>query len=654
MPIATDKTDGTPTTGDHAAHHNALATAANLGTTHLTDTANPHQVTKTQVGLGSADNTTDVAKPVSTAQQTALDLDRARLTLLEIGYAAAPTGVAVTDTAAIQALIDTAATAGGGRVQLRAGTYLVTGLTLKTGVWLIGEGYEATVVRLADAANAHVIKTLAFSTLTGTSNTSTPYNFAIERMTIDGNKANQSGVVHGVAIYGYGYTLRQVAIRNCKGVGLWSEWSSSSLGAVADQLEAFVDHFKIHNCDGVSALSVQGGGTTSATGMVWIGPHDSKIRDGILYYNGTPGGVGSGAVVLDFPTDSNANGTEVDSIHVWGNDPGGAGGGYDTGIRVNGSGITVGSGVEVESAPVAGVYFTVGGNRCDARVYHVGTTYRATGKGVVLASGVSAITGAIRVENCGGGALDVSTGGGGRDLRVNAVYTAIAAPSPVIVGTLSTTTDHIDLLVTDSSGGPTLLNASTSLVRQGSIAGAVRRQPFPSRAENYWKPNGVLYENFSRLRVGTVEATIGTGTLFVFVGPYLYAGDTITNILMMSGSAGATTPTHQWFALLDTSLNVLRKTADDTSVAWGTFSTKTLALSSTYVPAADIQTLGAVLVTAATPPNFRGMPQTAGIAALAPILMGTSTAGLTDPASLGATAGALTQSGGCVPWMRLT
>lgn len=41
---------------------------------HATDTANPHSVTKAQVGLGSADNTADTAKPVSTAQQTALDL----------------------------------------------------------------------------------------------------------------------------------------------------------------------------------------------------------------------------------------------------------------------------------------------------------------------------------------------------------------------------------------------------------------------------------------------------------------------------------------------------------------------------------------------------------------------------------------------------
>jgi hypothetical protein len=51
--------------------------AVDVGATpaaHATDTANPHSVTKSQVGLGSVDNTADTAKPVSTAQQTALDL----------------------------------------------------------------------------------------------------------------------------------------------------------------------------------------------------------------------------------------------------------------------------------------------------------------------------------------------------------------------------------------------------------------------------------------------------------------------------------------------------------------------------------------------------------------------------------------------------
>ena len=49
-----------------------LATNLNL-TTHTSNTNNPHQVTKSQVGLSNVDNTSDLNKPISTAVQTALD-----------------------------------------------------------------------------------------------------------------------------------------------------------------------------------------------------------------------------------------------------------------------------------------------------------------------------------------------------------------------------------------------------------------------------------------------------------------------------------------------------------------------------------------------------------------------------------------------------
>lgn len=57
----------------------AATTAAALGTqsanlsAHLADTANPHAVTKAHLGLGNVDNTADINKPVSSAQQAAID-----------------------------------------------------------------------------------------------------------------------------------------------------------------------------------------------------------------------------------------------------------------------------------------------------------------------------------------------------------------------------------------------------------------------------------------------------------------------------------------------------------------------------------------------------------------------------------------------------
>lgn len=47
-------------------------------------TTNPHNVTKSQVGLGNADNTSDANKPISTATQTALDLKQDQLVYFKV------------------------------------------------------------------------------------------------------------------------------------------------------------------------------------------------------------------------------------------------------------------------------------------------------------------------------------------------------------------------------------------------------------------------------------------------------------------------------------------------------------------------------------------------------------------------------------------
>lgn len=51
----------------------AVKAAASDLTAHTGNKNNPHGVTKSQVGLGNVDNTADSAKPVSTAQQSAID-----------------------------------------------------------------------------------------------------------------------------------------------------------------------------------------------------------------------------------------------------------------------------------------------------------------------------------------------------------------------------------------------------------------------------------------------------------------------------------------------------------------------------------------------------------------------------------------------------
>lgn len=51
---------------------NAIATELNILSNHLSNFSNPHNVTKSQVGLSNVDNTSDLNKPISNATQTQL------------------------------------------------------------------------------------------------------------------------------------------------------------------------------------------------------------------------------------------------------------------------------------------------------------------------------------------------------------------------------------------------------------------------------------------------------------------------------------------------------------------------------------------------------------------------------------------------------
>lgn len=66
---------------------NSGITAAKVSSydAHLGNTNNPHSVTKAQVGLGNVDNTSDLNKPVSTAQQAALALKLDKTTFEALG-----------------------------------------------------------------------------------------------------------------------------------------------------------------------------------------------------------------------------------------------------------------------------------------------------------------------------------------------------------------------------------------------------------------------------------------------------------------------------------------------------------------------------------------------------------------------------------------
>ncbi|MDH4134588.1 MAG: hypothetical protein OEV31_07340, partial [Gammaproteobacteria bacterium] len=111
--------------------------------THIADHANPHGVTKAQVGLGNADNTSDTNKPVSTAQAAAdtatLNTARAYADGLVVGL--------LDDRGTYNASDNTWPAAGGSGV---------AGEILKGDMWYIGTGgtLGGTAVSIGDAIRA--------------------------------------------------------------------------------------------------------------------------------------------------------------------------------------------------------------------------------------------------------------------------------------------------------------------------------------------------------------------------------------------------------------------------------------------------------------------------------------------------------------------
>lgn len=161
------------------------------------------------------------------------------------------------------------------------------------------------------------------------------------------------------------------------------------------------------------------------------------------------------------------------------------------------------------------------------------------------------------------------------------------------------------------------------------------------RARN-WAGGASYAESMRRADAAANLAALASGTLFLTGGGYLPTGSTVTRIGFVSGTTAAVTPTNQFFCIVNAdTLAVLAKTADDGATAWGANALKELVLSAPLTVTDDTRIFIGCLVAAATPPTLTGAALfNAAVAGLAPVIAGTSTAGLTTPASLGAAAAA--------------
>jgi hypothetical protein len=297
------------------------------------------------------------------------------------------------DTAAIQAAINAANTAGGGTVSFPAGTYLVSStLTLYSRVRLQGAGRESTVIKLAAAANTDLLKSHQFDTLTGGNTSGGVQQVAIIDLTLDGNKTAQTaGTGACLKHYGAILVMERVIVRNARGDGIQSEWSNSAL--VTDGCEGSLTNVVTHNNTG--------------NGISWAGPHDSTWTDCVSFQNNAAGyWIRPGAAIH-----------VAQQCHSWGTN-------QTYAWRLETS--TFLNGCQGEGASVA--QLLVGANDCQV----VGGKYFGFGPtavGVQIGDAThTAITGTrleTMIQNCPGGHLDLTYSGGAGFIAVNIYGTGV-------------------------------------------------------------------------------------------------------------------------------------------------------------------------------------------------------------------------------------
>ncbi|WP_346536950.1 hypothetical protein [Micromonospora sp. DPT] len=234
----------------------------------------------------------------------------------------------------IQTAIDAAAAGGGGIVYLANGTHTLTaGLTMKTGVTLTGTGSENVVLRLGNGVNQSVITSEGFSTLTGTQpvdpdlTASGPSGWAIRGVEIVGNKANQSGTSWGVRVFGYGYVMDDVRIRDCLSGGMYTEFAHSGpYNPTPTGVEAEFTNLRIHHNDG--------------HGWHMRGPNDSHAISCMIWEN-----TGYGLWAQTISGGCSANGFNMFNVHTYGS-------GHDWGMIFDAA--VMASNCQAEGAGVGG------------------------------------------------------------------------------------------------------------------------------------------------------------------------------------------------------------------------------------------------------------------------------------------------------------
>lgn len=157
---------------------------------------------------------------------------------------------------------------------------------------------------------------------------------------------------------------------------------------------------------------------------------------------------------------------------------------------------------------------------------------------------------------------------------------------------------------------------------------AQKARPWIDTLPPYYRRDSATFCTVDRAACAATFA-MTSQTLYLALG-IAYVG-TITNLTMGFATA-ATNPANWWFALYDSSLNLLSQTADQTTTAIGANSNFTLALGTPQQFIKPTQLYAGVMVKATGMPNLVRATTIQAAASYTPSLCGSSTTGLTTTA----------------------
>jgi len=177
----------------------------------------------------------------------------------------------------------------------------------------LGRLYGATL-KLANAvpAGTNVMQTASFASLTQTQAgvAAGEYEFMLDRLSVDGNKANNPSGGSGIAIYGYGYWTGVLVIANCHSSGFWTEYYdtgepiNTGVGS-KHQRGAHLGKLILtsNDCARVPAVNTRAAQAKGAIGggqFCHFGPGDSDAEAMEIFRDGAVAGDGFQCQGMDF------------------------------------------------------------------------------------------------------------------------------------------------------------------------------------------------------------------------------------------------------------------------------------------------------------------------------------------------------------------